>query len=83
MIWPMRCNRIRCMRTTIDIDDDVLQAARELATKERSTAGRVISELARRALAAASATQRTRNTVPVLPRRGDMITLDHIRKLME
>jgi hypothetical protein len=71
------------MRTTIDIDDDVLQAATELATKERSTAGRVISELARRALAAASATQRTRNTVAVLPRRGDMITLDHIRKLME
>ena len=71
------------MRTTIDIDDDVLQAAKELATKEKSTAGRVISQLARRTLAATSATRRTRNTVPVLPRRGDMITLDHIRKLME
>jgi hypothetical protein len=71
------------MRTTIDIDDDVLQAAKELATKEKSTAGRVISELARRTLAAASVTKRTRNTVPVLPRRGDMITLDHIRNLME
>jgi hypothetical protein len=71
------------MRTTIDIDDDVLQAAKELATKEKSTAGRVISQLARRTLAAASTTKRTRNTVPILPRRGDMITLDHIRKLME
>ena len=71
------------MRTTIDIDDDILQAAKELATKEKSTAGRVISQLARRTLATASTTKRTRNTVPVLPRRGDMITLDHIRKVME
>jgi len=71
------------MRTTIDIDDDVLQAAKELATKEKSTAGRVISQLARRTLATSSTTKRTRNTVPVLPRRGDMITLDHIRKVME
>ena len=71
------------MRTTIDIDDDVLQAAKELATKEKSTAGRVISQLARRTLATASTTKRTRNTVPILPRRGDMITLDHIRKVME
>jgi len=71
------------MRTTLDIDDDVLQAAKELATKEKSTAGRVISQLARRTLATASTTKRTRNTVPVLPRRGDMITLDHIRKVME
>ena len=71
------------MRTTLDIDDDVLQAAKELATKEKSTAGRVISQLARRTLATASTTKRTRNTVPILPRRGDMITLDHIRKVME
>jgi hypothetical protein len=71
------------MRTTVDIDDDVLHAAKELATKEKSTAGRVISALARRALAATTARKRTKNTVPVLPRRGDMITLDHVRKLME
>ena len=38
------------MRTTLDIDDDVLQAAKELATLRGSTAGKVLSELARRAL---------------------------------
>ena len=38
------------MRTTLDIDDDVLQAAKELARRERKTAGRVVSELARRGL---------------------------------
>jgi hypothetical protein len=38
------------MRTTIDIDQDVLIAAKELAQKEGSTAGRVLSRLARAAL---------------------------------
>jgi hypothetical protein len=38
------------MRTTLDIDDDVLLAAKELARRERKSAGEVISELARRAL---------------------------------
>ena len=73
------------MRTTMDIDDDVLQAAKELATKQKSTAGRVISALARRALAGVTPPRRplTKNAVPVLPSRGDVITLDHVRKLMD
>ena len=36
------------MRTTLDIDDDVLQAAKELAQYESKTAGQVLSDLARR-----------------------------------
>jgi hypothetical protein len=38
------------MRTTLDIDDDVVAAARELAAGERRSLGSVISELARRGL---------------------------------
>ena len=38
------------MRTTLDIEDDVLAAAKELARKQGRTAGAVISALARRAL---------------------------------
>jgi len=38
------------MRTTLDIDDDVLAAAKERARREKKTAGEVISELARNAL---------------------------------
>jgi hypothetical protein len=38
------------MRTTLDIDDDVLEAAKELADAEKKTAGQVLSRLARRAL---------------------------------
>ena len=42
------------MRTTIDIDDDVLAVAKELAKAEGKSMGTVISELARRALTAPS-----------------------------
>jgi hypothetical protein len=38
------------MRTTLDLDDDVVAAARELAAGERRSLGSVISELARRGL---------------------------------
>jgi hypothetical protein len=38
------------VRTTLNIDDDVVAAARELATGERRSLGSVISELARRGL---------------------------------
>jgi len=43
------------MRTTLDIDDDLLGAAREMARRERSSAGQVISRLLRVALAGAQA----------------------------
>lgn len=38
------------MRTTLDIADDVLQAAKERARREGKTAGQVVSELLRQAL---------------------------------
>jgi hypothetical protein len=38
------------MRTTLDLDDDVVAAAKELAAGERRSLGSVISELARRGL---------------------------------
>lgn len=38
------------MRTTLDIDDDLLAAAKALARREGSTAGAVVSRLLRRSL---------------------------------
>jgi predicted transcriptional regulator len=38
------------MRTTLDIDPDILAAIKEMARRERSSAGRVLSRLAREAL---------------------------------
>jgi hypothetical protein len=39
------------MRTTLDIEDDVLFAAKEIARREKKSLGQVISDLARRAFA--------------------------------
>jgi len=53
------------MRTTLDLDDDVLLAAKELAVARRTTAGKVVSDLVRQALTPTRAV-RVRNGVPVL-----------------
>jgi hypothetical protein len=76
------------MRTTLDIDDDVLQAAKELARVEKKTAGKVISELARRALTRPSdrseMTQiEIRDGIPVLPSRGVVVTKELVDRLIE
>ena len=39
------------MRTTLDIADDVLFAAKEIARREKRPLGQIISDLARRAFA--------------------------------
>jgi hypothetical protein len=57
------------VRTTLDIADDVLQAAKEIADARRTTAGRVLSDLARQALSAPGPSRLLRNGVPLLPRR--------------
>lgn len=42
------------MRTTLDIDDDVLRTVREIARREGRSAGRVVSDLLRQALTRSS-----------------------------
>jgi len=74
------------MRTTLDIDDDVLRAAKELARRERKTAGAVISRLARSALTSSVAGQRSSRAVHgfrPFPRRGTIVTNEQIDKLRE
>lgn len=41
------------MRTTLEIDDDLLLAAKEIARRERSSAGAVVSRLLRSSLTGA------------------------------
>ena len=42
------------MRTTLDIEEDVLFAAKDLARRKKQTVGKVISELARKGLTGAA-----------------------------
>ena len=77
------------MRTTLDIEPDVLQAAKEIALREKTTAGRVISRIVRRALGGGQRPVSEiqfvyKNGIPTLPRRGgEIITLEHIQKLKD
>lgn len=72
------------MRTTLDIDEDVLQAAKELAVAQKRTAGKVLSDLARRALRPAGA-EAVKNGVPLLPPRAGatVVTPDVIERLLD
>ncbi len=72
------------MRTTVDIDDDVLEAAKELAEMRGRTAGQILSELARKALAPPR-TYTVRNGVPILPRRpgARLITNADVKRWLE
>jgi len=76
---------IHPVRTTLDIDEDVLQAAKELAASHRTTAGRILSELARSALSPSRRTPRVRNGVPLLPaRRGETtVTGEAVNRLRD
>ncbi|MEA3246750.1 MAG: antitoxin [Gemmatimonadota bacterium] len=73
------------MRTTLDIADDVLAAAKERARRENRTAGEIISELARQALTA-PAPKAVREPKAVyglkpFPRRGGVVTNELIDQL--
>ena len=73
------------MRTTLAIDDDVLAAAKEMASIERKSVGEVISALARTAMRPVHHNHRTRNGVPLLPLRAgtQRVTSELVRQLQE
>ena len=72
------------MRTTLDLDEDVLQAVKEIAATQGSTAGKVISALARKGLARPRA-GRVRNGVPLMAQRAgaSAITMKLVNRLRD
>ena len=73
------------MRTTLDIDDDILAAAKARAKARRRTVGAVISDLAREALtspAQPSARAAFLGFSP-MPKRGGIVTNELIDALRE
>lgn len=67
------------MRTTLDIADDVLIAAKALGRQEHKSAGQVLSELARKGLAASNGTPDLSSEEEFLgfkplPSRGEIVT---------
>jgi hypothetical protein len=56
------------VRTTLDIDDEILLTVKQIAQQRRTTAGRVVSNLLRESLEPKSFEIEYRGGVPVLPR---------------
>jgi hypothetical protein len=72
------------MRTTLDISQDVLMAAKELAARQNQTMGEVISDLARKSLRSGTApVAGTRNGFPLLAPSGQVITSELIKALQD
>ena len=75
------------MRTTLDIDDDVLAATKERARLRRISAGKMVSELLRQALSGGAAQDeaRQRGVAGFRPfdARGVIVTNDDIDTLRD
>jgi hypothetical protein len=74
------------MRTTLNIDEDVLRAAKKLAATRKSTIGKILSELARKALdSPQKSVARRRHGVPLLPpRQGERpVTMAMVNSLRD
>lgn len=78
------------MRTTLDIDNDVLQAAKEIAAARRQTTGQVLSQLARAALKAppldpgsAQAPFPMKDGWYMLPNRSGIVTSELVQRLID
>jgi len=76
-------------RTTINLAEDALIAARNVAQRERLSLGDAVSELIRRGVGAGGdvrqdmAAPRLHGRFALLPKRNETITPQHVRELME
>ncbi|TDM08096.1 MAG: antitoxin [Ideonella sp. MAG2] len=78
------------MRTTLDIADDVLLAAKARAAREKKSLGQVISELARQAFQNPTVPSAVHAAEPLaaygicpLPSRGSPVTTDLVQRLQD
>jgi hypothetical protein len=74
------------MRTTLDIDDDVLFAAKEIARDRKTTAGKVISDCARKGMTSRTVKKfKLWNGIPQIPTRpgARKVTLELVNRLRD
>ena len=72
------------MRTTLDLEEDVLLAAKEIARQRGVTIGKVLSDLARQAMTR-PVTGETRHGLPLFPIQPDagLVTLELVNQLRD
>lgn len=73
------------MRTTVDIDEDILRTAKGIARENEQTLGRVLSDLARKGLKPPIPEYTIRNGVALLPHRpgAEPLTTERVKELLE
>lgn len=73
------------VRTTLNLDDDVLESAKLLAAQERKPLGVVISDLLRRAVTPAAQAPVERNGILLFPvsKRARAVTPEIVKELLE
>jgi hypothetical protein len=75
------------MRTTLDIDDDILLLAKDLAKDGGKTAGKIISELVRKAITATPVFNQPEPEpifgIRPFPKRGGIVTNEMINKIRD
>ena len=73
------------MRTTVDLADGVLEAAKHLAYERHQSLGRVLSDLIRQGLAPAPSTSVDLSAIPALPRKlgSHPVTSQIVKDLLE
>jgi hypothetical protein len=71
------------MRTTLEIDDDVITAARELADIERRSLGSVVSDLVRRGLTPTKVDSEGEVPVIRVPAGSPPITPEMVRRALD
>lgn len=75
------------MRTTLALSDDVVLIARQFASRDHISLGEAVSRLAREGYRAQLRQPNTepvlRSRYSVLPARDEIVTTEHVRRLME
>ena len=76
------------MRTTLNLAEDALLVARQIAARERMSLGDAVSQLVRAGASAnpaakAAASLPLRGRFALLPQRDEIVTTEHVRELME
>jgi hypothetical protein len=73
------------MRTTLDIEDELLLTVKQIAQQRGTTAGSVVSSLLRESLQPKSFKVEYREGVPLLPRRpnGPVVTSELVNRLRD
>lgn len=73
------------MRTTVDLDEDLLRVVKNLAAERHQSLGRVLSELARKGLQPPPRVSFGRDKIPTLMRKegGRPVTAQDVKDLLE